>query len=94
MVLNDSKALLYLHLHSSMPISSRLKRQNIWYLDHNTCGEIDTHLATAVKASSTLRPDLALVSMKGTPNSCRGKAMTVIGSVKSFFYAQKTQTYV
>lgn len=29
-----------------------------------------THLATAVNASSTLRPDRALVSMKGTPNSC------------------------
>lgn len=29
-----------------------------------------THLATAVKARSTLSPDRALVSMKGTPNSC------------------------
>lgn len=33
--------------------------------------EINTHLATAVNASSTLRPDRALVSMKGTPNSCK-----------------------
>lgn len=32
--------------------------------------ENHTHLATAVNASSTLRPDRALVSMKGTPNSC------------------------
>lgn len=32
--------------------------------------ESHTHLATAVNASSTLRPDRALVSMKGTPNSC------------------------
>lgn len=30
-----------------------------------------TYLATAVNGKSTLRPDLALVSMKGTPNSCR-----------------------
>lgn len=34
-----------------------------------------THLATAVKASSTFRPDLALVSIKGTPNSCRVKSI-------------------
>lgn len=35
--------------------------------------EINTHLATAVNASSTLRPDRALVSMKGTPNSCKSQ---------------------
>jgi hypothetical protein len=33
-----------------------------------------THLASAVNASSTLRPDRALVSMKGTPNSCTPQA--------------------
>lgn len=37
-----------------------------------TCGCV-THLATAVKASSTFSPDLALVSMNGTPNSCTQK---------------------
>lgn len=30
-----------------------------------------TYLATAVKAKSTLRPVLALVSMKGSPYSCK-----------------------
>ncbi|KAA8581062.1 hypothetical protein FQN60_002643 [Etheostoma spectabile] len=37
-----------------------------------------THLATAVKASSTFSPDLALVSMKGTPNSCTEKRKNII----------------
>lgn len=30
-----------------------------------------TYLAMALKARSTLRPDLALVSMKGSPYSCK-----------------------
>lgn len=37
-----------------------------------------THLATAVKANSTFSPDLALVSMKGTPNSCTQKQLAFV----------------
>lgn len=40
---------------------------------HCGVGVCVTHLATAVKDSSTFSPDLALVSMKGTPNSCTQK---------------------
>lgn len=36
-----------------------------------TLGTAETYFATAVKAKSTLRPVLALVSMNGSPNSCK-----------------------
>lgn len=48
------------------------QKGNDWHVisKERSTGKHPTHLATAVNASSTFRPDLALVSMKGTPNTC------------------------
>lgn len=66
-------------------IKNHILYSYILYIIPDTYKEKYTYLATAVKASSTLRPDLALVSMKGTPNSCRAKAMNL--NAKCFFCA-------
>lgn len=59
--------------------SARLLEAKLEFRRQHCCKK--THLATAVNASSTLRPDRALVSMKGTPNSCKKPEMDTVSSL-------------